>query len=73
MAKTTLDPDALIAEFTRRRPCKVAGAGKADLVNALTERRASAHMIARILTEKCGLPIVYNTVQRHQRRECGCK
>ena len=73
MAQKTLDPDALIKEFTHRRPCKIAEAGKAELVNALTERRASAHMIARILTEKCALPIVYNTVQRHQRRECGCK
>ena len=68
------DAAALIAEYAPKpKPCKVRGYDKAAIVNALNERGASAHLIARILTEKYGCPLVYNTVQRHTRKQCGCE
>lgn len=66
------EASALLAEYAIRRQCKVVASGQADVIDALHANGASAHLMARILREKFHFPIVYNTVQRHTRRECGC-
>lgn len=70
---TADDAAALLAEYAPKpKACKVKSYGHADIVDALHQQGASAHLMARILTERFNSPIVYNTILRHTRGQCGC-
>ena len=66
------DAAALLAEYAPKRRCKVGDSPHVALIDALIAQGAAGRLIERILAERYGLTISFNTVVRHRRRLCGC-